>query len=63
MSGAVVQRNTLLANLAFADECPYGPYIGTDEAAGSSVQSPNASVRFGSYPTPSASQGCLIYHF
>ncbi len=63
MSGAVVQGNTLLANLAFADQCPHGPYIGVDQSAGSSVQSPNSQVDFGSYPTPSASQGCLIYHF
>jgi len=63
MSGAIVQGNTLLANLAFADLCPHGPYIGVDQSAGSSVQSPNAQVDFGSYPTPSASQGCLIYHF
>jgi len=63
MSGAVVQGNTLLANLAFADECPQGAYIGVDQAAGSSVQSPNSTVTFGSYPIPSASQGCLIYHF
>src|SRR5581483_11482172 len=35
MSGAVVQGNTLLANLAFADLCPHGPYIGVDESSGS----------------------------
>jgi hypothetical protein len=63
MSGAVVQGNTLLANLAWADQCPHGPYIGVDQSSGSSVQSPNSAVDFGSYPTPSASQGCLIYHF
>ena len=63
MSGAVVQDNTLLANLAFADLCPHGPYIGVDQSAGSTVQSPNSQVDFGSYPQPSASQGCLIYHF
>ena len=63
MSGAVVQGNTLLANLAFADLCPHGPYIGVDESSGSSVQSPSSAVDFGSYPIPSASQGCLIYHF
>lgn len=63
MSGAIVQGNTLLANLAFADLCPHGPYIGVDQSAGSSVQAPSSAVDFGSYPTPSASQGCLIYHF
>jgi len=63
MSGAIVQGNTLLANLAWADLCPHGPYIGVDQSSGSSVQSPNSPVDFGSYPTPSASQGCLIYHF
>jgi hypothetical protein len=63
MSGAIVQGNTLLANLAYADQCPHGPYIGVDQSSGSSVQSPNSPVDFGSYPTPSASQGCLIYHF
>lgn len=62
MSGAVVQHNTLLANLAFADLCPHGPYIGVDEAAGSSVQQSTA-VDFGSYPIPSADQGCLTFHF
>ena len=63
MSGAIVQGNTLRANLAFADQCPRGTYIGVDQSSGSSVQSPNSAVDFGSYPTPSASQGCLIYHF
>jgi len=63
MSGAVVQSNSLLANLAYADQCPQSAYIGVDESAGSTVQSPNSRVTFGSYPTPSASQGCLIYHF
>jgi hypothetical protein len=63
MSGAVVQGNTLLANLAMADLCPHGPYIGVDQASGSSVQTPNAAVTFESFPIPSASQGCLIYHF
>ncbi len=62
MSGAVIQNNTLLANLAFADLCPHGPYIGVDEAAGSSVQQSTA-VDFGSYPIPSADQGCLTFHF
>ena len=63
MKGAVVQGNTLLANLAFADLCPRGPYIGVDQSDGSSVQQPSSAVDFGSYPTPSASAGCLIYHF
>jgi hypothetical protein len=63
MSGAIVQGNTLLARLAFADLCPLGPYIGVDQSSGSSVQSPNSTVDFGSFPIPSASQGCLIYHF
>lgn len=62
MSGAVVQGNTLLADLAYADQCPQGAYIGVDQSSGSSVQSPYTNVDFGSYPTPSASQGCLIYH-
>ena len=63
MSGAVVQHNTLLANLAFADLCPQGAYIGVDQSTGSKIQSPSSSVDFGSYPIPSPSQGCLIYHF
>lgn len=63
MSGAVVQGNSLLANLAFADLCPHGPYIGVDESAGSSVQQPSTAVDFGSYPIPSADQGCLTFHF
>jgi len=63
MSGAVVQGNTLLANLALADLCPYGPYIGVDNASGSTVQSPNSQVDFGSYPIPSADEGCLSLHF
>jgi hypothetical protein len=63
MSGAVVHGNTLLANLAFSDLCPYGPYIGVDDAAGSSVQQPNGAVTFGDSPFPSDSKGCLTEHF
>jgi hypothetical protein len=63
MTGAIVQGNTLLANLAWADLCPHGPYIGVDESAGSHVQAPNTAVDFGSYPIPSADQGCLSLHF
>jgi hypothetical protein len=63
MSGAVVQGNTLLANLALSDLCPYGPYIGVQDSSGSSVQSPSSQVDFGSYPIPSADEGCLSLHF
>jgi len=62
MSGAVVQGNTLLANLAFFDLCPYGPYIGVDDAAGSTVQQPSAAASFGDSPFPSDSKGCLTEH-
>jgi len=63
MSGAVVQDNSLLAELALSDLCPYGPYIGIDDAAGSSVQQPNGSVSFQDSPFPSDSKGCLTEHF
>ena len=63
MSGAVVQGNHLLATLAMADLCPNGPYIGIDEANGSSVQQPYSEVAFGSYPIPSSDEGCLSLHF
>ena len=63
MSGAVVQGNTLLANLALSDLCPYGPYIGVDDAAGSSVQQPSGAVSFQDSPFPSDSKGCLTEHF
>jgi len=63
MSGAVVQDNSLLANLALSDLCPYGPYIGIDDAAGSSVQQPNRPVSFQDSPFPSDSKGCLTEHF
>jgi hypothetical protein len=62
MSDATVEGNTLRANLAWADMCPHGPYIGVDDSAGSTVQSPTA-VDFGSYPIPSADEGCLSLHF
>lgn len=63
MSGALVRGNTLLAKLALADLCPYGPYIGVDNSAGSSVQQPSSQVDFGSYSIPSADEGCLSLHF
>jgi hypothetical protein len=63
MAGAFVHGNTLLAELALSDLCPYGPYIGVDDSAGSSVQQPSAAVDFGSTAIPSDSAGCLTEHF
>jgi len=63
MSGAVVQGNTLLADLAMADLCPNGIYIGVDESDGSRVQQPSQQVSFPSFPIPSEDQGCLNMHF
>jgi hypothetical protein len=63
MSGAIVQGNMLRSNLEWADLCPHGSYIGVDDSAGSRVQSPNTAVDFGSYPIPSADEGCLSLHF
>ena len=63
MSGAVVQGNTLLADLAMADLCPNGVYIGVDESDGSMVQQPSQDVSFPSFPIPSEDQGCLNMHF
>lgn len=63
MPGAIVQGNTLLANLALATLCPNGPYIGVDESEGADVQEPNDPVDFPSFPTPPPSQGCLVMHF
>jgi hypothetical protein len=63
MSGAVVTGNTLLADLALADLCPNGTYIGVDESDGSRVQQPYEDVSFPSFPIPSEDQGCLNMHF
>ena len=63
MSGAVVDGNTLLADLAQADLCPTGVYIGVDESAGSQVQQPYQDVSFPSFPIPSEDQGCVNMHF
>lgn len=63
MSGAIVRGNTLLARLALSDLCPYGPYIGVDDSAGSQVQQPNGAVTFPNTPIPSDSAGCLSLHF
>jgi hypothetical protein len=63
MPEAIVQGNTLLANLALATLCPYGPYIGVDESGGADVQEPHQEVDFPSFPTPPPSQGCLVMHF
>jgi hypothetical protein len=63
MSGAYVEGNSLLTNLALADLCPFGPYIGVDNSAGSTVQAPNSQVDFGSYAIPSSDEGCLSLHF